>query len=85
MTINKFKSITEEPVPGTVSISRTITDEKPQVYIAKAATDPDREAYEIAQEEILNDPDLSGGEKAERLGEGEPEETLKERLARAKD
>lgn len=85
MISNKFRSITDEPEPGTVTISRTITDEKPQVHIADPVSFPDREVYEEAQSAMLNDPYLSGGEKAERLGEDEPEETLEERLVRARD
>lgn len=80
------RSITDPIEPGTISISRSITDEEPQVYVYGEDREfSSREGYEEAQEAILKDRFLSGGEKAELLGQGEPEETLEERLARATD
>lgn len=46
---------------------------------------PEWEAFYERQEEIRNDPYKSPGEKSELLGEGAPEETWKEGIARDND
>jgi hypothetical protein len=86
MGIKNVRSITDPIEPGTISASRSITDEEPDVHVhGEDLNLSPREAYENEQEAMLKDPFLSGGEKAELLGQGEPEETLEERLARATD
>ncbi|MFI8413562.1 hypothetical protein ACIGB6_13975 [Paeniglutamicibacter gangotriensis] len=43
---------------------------------------PEWEAFYDRQEEILNDPYMSAGEKSDLMGYGAPEETWQERVAR---
>lgn len=87
MNSNKARAITDEAEPGTVSVSRSITDEAPDIYVhgKDSATSPEREAFEEDQAKRLSDDTLSGGEKAEILLEAGPDETFEERMARASD
>lgn len=85
MGINNVRSITDPIEPGTISVSRSITDEEPDVYVHGEDSIQSREEFEADQARRLSDPYLSPSDKADILQESGPEETLEELLARVKD
>lgn len=72
MKYSQIRSITDEIEPGTESVSRSITDEKPDVYVYGESSEADKS--------------IRPSKKAERIaGTPEPEETFEEYLERQSD
>lgn len=72
MKYSQIRSITDEIEPGTESVSRSITDEKPDVYVYGEPSEADES--------------IRPSKKAETIaGTPEPEETFEEYLERKSD
>lgn len=75
------RSITDEIPAGTISISSSITDSKPDVYVYGT-----RDEYAAGMDAVRNDETLSGSERDDILASTpEPEETFEESMERHRD
>lgn len=75
----EFRSIADEVPAGTVSVTSSITDEKPDVYVYDYTN---REEYDDWVERVTNSKELSPSEKADLLAAMPPEETHEEYMER---